>query len=70
MIQLSKNRESKKQLKKLRQLQKKISKLHYFVTQKRKAIIHELTNYLVSNFKRVAIEDLNASLNINGWRQV
>ena len=66
----------KKQLKKLRQLQKKlsrqirysngyeitknkISKLHYFVTQKRKAIIHELTNYLVSNFKRVAIEDLN-----------
>jgi putative transposase len=66
----------KKQLKKLRQLQKKlsrqirysngyeitknkISKLHYFVTQKRKAIIHELTDYLVSNFKRVAIEDLN-----------
>jgi putative transposase len=66
----------KKQLKKLRQLQKKlarqvrysngyeitkkkISKLHYFVTQKRKAMIHELTDYLVSNFKRVAIEDLN-----------
>jgi len=66
----------KKQLKKLRQLQKKlarqvrysnayeitkkkISKLHYFVTQKRKSIIHELTEYLVSNFKRVTIEDLN-----------
>jgi len=66
----------KKQLKKLRHLQKKLSRqvrysngyeitkkriarLHYFVSQKRKAIIHELTDYLVSNFKRVAIEDLN-----------
>ncbi len=66
----------KKQLKRLRQLQKKlvrqvrysngykktkkrIAMLHYFVSQKRKAIIHELTDYLVSNFKRVAIEDLN-----------
>ncbi|SFV61293.1 Mobile element protein [hydrothermal vent metagenome] len=66
----------KRQLKKLRQLQKKLSrqirysngyeitkakiaKLHYFVNQKRKATIHELTNYLVSNFNRVAIEDLN-----------
>ncbi|HHB94511.1 MAG TPA: transposase, partial [Campylobacterales bacterium] len=66
----------KKQLKRLRQLQKKLSrqirysngykitkakiaKLHYFVSQKRKAIIHELTDYLVKTFNRVAIEDLN-----------
>ncbi len=68
----------KKQLKRLRQLQKKLSrqvrnssnynktkleitKLHYFVTQKRKSVIHELTDYLVKNFNRVAIEDLNVS---------
>ncbi len=66
----------KKQLKKLRQLQKKLSrqvrysngyeitkakvtKLHYFVSQKRKATVHELTDYLVKTFDRVAIEDLN-----------
>jgi len=66
----------KKQLKRLRQLQKKLSrqvrhsngyekikakiaKLHYFVTQKRKTIIHEATSYLVKTFDRVAIEDLN-----------
>ena len=37
----------------------KIAKLHYFVSQKRKAIIHELTSYLVKTFDKVAIENLN-----------
>ena len=39
----------------------KIAKLHFFVSEKRKAILHDLTNYLVKTFDRVAIEDLNVS---------
>jgi putative transposase len=40
---------------------RKISRLHYFVTCKRKAIINEFTNYLTRNYKRIVIEDLNIS---------
>ena len=36
-------------------------RLHYKIANKRKDILHKLTNYLVSNFKSIAIEDLNVS---------
>lgn len=39
--------------------QLKIQRLYYFITCKRQAILHELTNYLVQNFDRIMIEDLN-----------
>jgi putative transposase len=68
----------KAKLRKLKILQRKLSKqvrgganynktllkvqtVHYYVSQARKAVLHELTSYLVTNFKRVAIEDLNVS---------
>lgn len=37
----------------------KINKLHYYISEQRKAYLHELTSYLVSNFKTIVIEDLN-----------
>lgn len=36
-----------------------INKLHYYISEQRKAYLHELTSYLVSNFKTICIEDLN-----------
>jgi putative transposase len=36
----------------------KINKLHYYISEQRKAYLHELTSYLVSNFKTIVIEDL------------
>jgi putative transposase len=40
---------------------RKISRLHFFVAQKRKAVLHELTDYLTRNHDRIVIEDLNVS---------
>lgn len=40
---------------------RKISRLHFFVAQKRKAVLHELTDYLTRNYDRIVIEDLNVS---------
>lgn len=37
----------------------KINKLHYYISEQRKAYLQELTSYLVSNFKTICIEDLN-----------
>lgn len=37
----------------------KINKLHYYISEQRKAYLHELTSYLTSNFKTIVIEDLN-----------
>ena len=42
----------KKIIENLKKTKAKIAKLHYFVSQKRKAIIHELTSYLVKTFDK------------------
>lgn len=44
-----------------RKLKSKISRLHYFVNCKRKAITNEFTTYLCKNFGKITIEDLNVS---------
>ena len=38
-----------------------IQKLHKRVTDQRAAMLHEVSNYLTSNFDRIVIEDLNVS---------
>jgi putative transposase len=40
---------------------RKIQRLHYFVTEQRKAILHNLTDHLTRNFDRICIEDLNVA---------
>lgn len=40
---------------------RKIARLHFFVTEKRKAVLHELTDYLTRSYGRIVIEDLNVS---------
>lgn len=37
----------------------KVAKLHYRVSNQRQATLHELSDYLTSNFDRIVIEDLN-----------
>lgn len=70
------NQELKKQLKKLKKLQRQLSKkvrgsnryeklrkklqrLHYYISCKRKATLHKLTDYLTKTYKNITIEDLN-----------
>lgn len=36
-----------------------IAKLHYRISNQRKAVLHEVSNYLTENFKVITIEDLN-----------
>ena len=38
---------------------RKIQKLHFYVVEKRKAVLHELTDNLTRNYDRIVIEDLN-----------
>lgn len=40
---------------------KRVQKLHYYVTCKRKTVLHELTDYLTKHYDRIAIEDLDVS---------
>jgi putative transposase len=40
---------------------RKIARLHFFITEKRKAVLHGLTDYLTRNYDRIVIEDLNVS---------
>jgi len=42
-------------------LKLKIQKLYYYISCKRKAIIHEFTDYITKTFKRIVIEDLKVS---------
>jgi len=44
-----------------KRMKRRIARLHYFISCKRKAILHELTDYLTRNFKVICIEDLNVS---------
>lgn len=37
----------------------KVAKLHYRVSNQRQATLHELSDYITSNFDRIVIEDLN-----------
>ncbi len=39
----------------------KLSRLYYYTTEARKAVIHDLTSYLIKNYQTIAIEDLNIS---------
>jgi putative transposase len=39
----------------------KLAKLYYYTTEARKSVLHNLTSYLVRNFKTICIEDLNVS---------
>jgi putative transposase len=40
---------------------RKIARLHFFITEKRKAVLHGLTDYLTRSYDRIVIEDLNVS---------
>lgn len=40
---------------------RKIARLHFFITEKRKAVLHGLTDYLTRSYGRIVIEDLNVS---------
>ena len=42
-------------------IKKKIAKLHYYISCKRKAILHEFTDYITKNYNFIVIEDLNVS---------
>ena len=42
-------------------IKKKIAKLHYYISCKRKAILHEFTDYITRNYNLIVIEDLNVS---------
>ena len=37
----------------------KISKLHFYVAQQRKALLHSVSNYLTSKYEIICMEDLN-----------
>ena len=39
----------------------KVAKLHYYVTCKRLAILHEFTDYITRTYKLIVIEDLNVA---------
>ena len=39
----------------------RIQKLHFYVAEKRKAVLHELTNFLTRSYSRIVIEDLNVA---------
>ena len=39
----------------------KIAKLHYYISCKRLAVLHEFTDYITRNYKLIIIEDLNVS---------
>ena len=38
---------------------RKIQQLHFYVGEQRKAVLHNLTDYLTRNYERMVIEDLN-----------
>lgn len=40
---------------------RKIARLHFFVTEKRKATLHGVTDYLTRHYDRIVIEDLNVA---------
>ena len=41
--------------------QRKIVRLHFFVVEKRKAVLHGLTDSLTRNYNKIVIEDLNVA---------
>jgi putative transposase len=67
----SKNKKLRKLNKKLSRQQRasknwiktrdKLAKLYYYTTEARKSVLHNLTSYLVHNFKTISIEDLDVS---------
>ncbi len=44
-----------------KKLSARIAELHYFVACKRKAVLHEITDYITKNYSKIVIEDLNVS---------
>ena len=38
---------------------KKIAELHYYISEKRTSILHELTHFLTKNYELITVEDLN-----------
>jgi len=42
-----------------KRLKAQIAELHYYITCKRNAVLHGITDYLTKTFKKIVIEDLN-----------